>query len=76
MCVSRGSSAGTETRTAPCLLAATLAVIAGASLKDTMTRIGHSTVTAAMIYQHAAEGKGKEIAARLSEIAAGESPQS
>jgi integrase len=55
---------------------ATLAVIAGASLKDTMTRIGHSTVSAAMIYQHAADGKGKQIAARLSEIAAGENPQS
>lgn len=50
---------------------ATLAAVAGATLADLMERLGHSTVQAAMIYQHAAQGRGKEIAARLSEIAKG-----
>jgi len=50
---------------------ATLAAVAGATLADLMERLGHSTVQAAMIYQHAAQGRGKEIAARLSEIAEG-----
>jgi integrase len=48
---------------------ATLAAVTGATLADLMERLGHSTVQAAMIYQHAAQGRGKEIAAKLSEIA-------
>ena len=48
---------------------ATLAAATGATLADLMARLGHSTVHAAMIYQHAAQGRGKEIAAKLSEIA-------
>lgn len=51
---------------------ATLAAATGATLADLMARLGHSTVGAAMIYQHAAEGRGKGIAARMSEIALGE----
>jgi integrase len=50
---------------------ATLAAATGATLADLQARIGHSTVAAAMLYQHAAQGKGKQIAARLSEIALG-----
>ena len=51
---------------------ATLAAATGATLADLMARLGHSTVGAAMIYQHAVQGKGKVLAARLSEIALGE----
>jgi len=50
---------------------ATLAAATGATLADLMSRLGHSTVQAAMIYQHAAQGRGKVIAAKLSEIALG-----
>ena len=34
-----------------------------------MNRLGHTTVTAALIYQHAAAGRDAEIARRLSAIA-------
>ena len=51
---------------------AMLAVAEGASLKEVMDRLGHSTVQASFIYQHAAEGRGKAIAARLSEITLGD----
>lgn len=33
-----------------------------------MQRLGHSTVSAASAYQHAAEGSDKRIAAELSQI--------
>ena len=36
-----------------------------------MARLGHSTVSAAMRYQHAAADRDKVIAAALSELAAG-----
>jgi len=36
-----------------------------------MARLGHSTVGAAMRYQHAAADRDKVIAAALSELAAG-----
>ena len=39
----------------------------GASLKEIMHRGGHSTVTAAMTYQHAASKRDADIAARLSD---------
>ena len=39
----------------------------GASLKDLMARAGHSTVRAAMIYQHAAEEGDADLAARWSD---------
>lgn len=48
---------------------ATLAAQAGATLAELMNRLGHSTVTAALIYQHAAAGRDAEIARRLSAIA-------
>ncbi|MFD7735590.1 tyrosine-type recombinase/integrase [Kitasatospora phosalacinea] len=37
----------------------------GASLKDLMVRMGHSTVRAAMIYQHSTERRQRELAAKM-----------
>ena len=34
-----------------------------------MVRMGHSTIAAALLYQHATEKQGRRIAERLSEIA-------
>jgi integrase len=48
---------------------AVLAAATGASLAELMARLGHSTPTAAMGYQHAAHGRDREIAALLSKIA-------
>ena len=48
---------------------ATLAAAAGATLAELMARLGHSTVSAAMRYQHAAADRDKVIAAALSELA-------
>jgi integrase len=50
---------------------AVLAAATGASLAELMARLGHSTVSAAMRYQHAAADRDKVIAAALSELAAG-----
>lgn len=50
-------------------IGATLAAATGATLADLMARLGHSTVGAAMIYQHAVQGRDKVLAERLSEIA-------
>lgn len=47
---------------------ATRAAIAGATLKELQTRLGHSTVAAAMRYQHTA-GRDEELARRMSELA-------
>ena len=44
---------------------AVLAAATGASLAELMERLGHSTPAAAMRYQHAARGRGREIAALL-----------
>ena len=49
---------------------AVLAAATGASLAELMERLGHSTPQAAMRYQHAARGRGREIAALLSKLAA------
>lgn len=49
---------------------AVLAAATGASLAELMARLGHSTPQAAMRYQHAAQGRDKEIAALLSKMAA------
>jgi hypothetical protein len=46
----------------------TLAAATGASLSELMSRAGHSTVAAAMRYQHTAAGRDREIAARMSEL--------
>jgi integrase len=50
---------------------AVLAAATGASLAELMERLGHSTPAAAMRYQHAAAGRGREIAALLSKLAQG-----
>ena len=46
-----------------------MAVVSGATLAELMQRLGHSTVSAALTYQHAAQGSDKRIAAQLSVIA-------
>jgi integrase len=51
---------------------AVLAARTGATLAELMGRLGHSTPQAAMRYQHAAEGRDKQIAALLSKLAKGE----
>lgn len=49
---------------------AVLAASTGATLAELMARLGHSTPAAAMRYQHAAQGRDREIAALLSKLAA------
>lgn len=49
--------------------AGTLAAQTGASLKEIMVRMGHSTIDAALRYQHGAAGRDEVIATGLSEIA-------
>jgi integrase len=48
---------------------AVLAASTGATLAELMQRLGHSTPAAAMRYQHAAQGRDREIAAMLSKLA-------
>jgi integrase len=48
---------------------ATLAAASGATLAELMQRLGHTTVSAALAYQHAAQGSDKRIADKLSQIA-------
>jgi integrase len=48
---------------------ATLAAASGATLAELMQPLGHTTVSAALAYQHAAQGSDKRIAAQLSTIA-------
>lgn len=48
---------------------ATLAAVSGATLAELMARLGHSTVDAALIYQHAASERDQAIAAALSQLA-------
>lgn len=43
----------------------TLAAAAGASLKELMARLGHSSTRAAMIYQHATRDRDQAIAEAL-----------
>ena len=50
---------------------AVLAAATGATIAELMARLGHSTPAAAMRYQHAAAGRGREIAALLSKLANG-----
>jgi integrase len=47
---------------------ATLAAQNGATLAELMSRLGHSTPQAAMIYQHATQERDAEIAKRMSEM--------
>jgi integrase len=48
----------------------TLATSAGASLADLKRRLGHSTSSAALRYMHAVDGRDKEVAVALSDLAA------
>ena len=48
---------------------AVLAAATGATLAELMARLGHSTAQAALRYQHAAQGRDREIAALLSKLA-------
>jgi integrase len=50
---------------------ATIAAQAGASLRELQHRLGHSTVRAAMIYQHADAQRDRELAQTMSQLAAG-----
>lgn len=50
---------------------AVYAAQSGATLAELMSRLGHTTPVAAMIYQHAAAGRDAILAARLSELATG-----
>ena len=74
-----GTGTGHATRWPPDLrwhdlatFGAVLAAATGASLAELMARLGHSTPQAAMRYQHAAQGRDREIAALLSKLAANE----
>ncbi len=49
-------------------LAGTLTAQAGATLKETMAWLGHSTVGAALRYQHVVESRNAEIAAQLDDL--------
>ena len=48
---------------------ATMAAMTGATLAELQQRLGHSTVAAALRYQHAAQGRDAKIAAALSVMA-------
>jgi integrase len=48
---------------------ATLAAASGATIAELMQRLGHTTVSAALAYQHATQGSDQRIAAQLSIIA-------
>jgi integrase len=48
---------------------AVLAASTGATLAELMGRLGHSTPTAALLYQHAAEGRDAQIAKAMSAMA-------
>ncbi|NOQ56868.1 site-specific integrase [Mycolicibacterium fortuitum] len=48
---------------------AVMAAMTGATLAELMARLGHSTPQAALRYQHAAQGRDREIAAALSKLA-------
>lgn len=47
---------------------ATIAAQTGATLKELMRRIGHSTEKAALNYQHASQGRDQEIASALDKL--------
>lgn len=50
--------------------AGTLAAQTGATTKELMARLGHSSSRAAMIYQHASDERDRRIAERLAEMVA------
>lgn len=48
---------------------ATLAAQAGATTAELQARLGHTTADAAMVYQHAAKGRDRQLAQQLSKLA-------
>ncbi len=50
----------------------TLAAATGASTKELMARMGHASMRAALIYQHATTDRDAAIASALSQLALGE----
>jgi integrase len=50
-------------------LAATLAAVSGATTRELMHRMGHSSSRAALIYQHATEDRDLAIAEAMSKLA-------
>lgn len=48
--------------------AGTLAAQTGATTKELMVRLGHASASAAMVYQHAAADRDRDIAQRLDEM--------
>lgn len=48
---------------------AVMAAQTGATLAELMARLGHSTHQAALRYQHAAQGRDREIAAKMAQLA-------
>ncbi|MBW9215735.1 site-specific integrase [Mumia sp. zg.B53] len=48
---------------------ATMAAHAGASIREIQARLGHSTVAAAMIYQHATDERDRALAERMTALA-------
>lgn len=55
---------------------ATMAAMAGATLAELQQRLGHSSVNAALRYQHAAAGRDRQIADALSAMARAADPTS
>ena len=53
---------------------ATMAAQAGATTRELMDRLGHSTAGVAMRYQHVADGRAAELARKLSAMAEGLEP--
>jgi hypothetical protein len=49
-------------------LAATLAAVSGATTRELMHRIGHSSFRAALIYQHATADRDHAIAEAMSQL--------
>lgn len=49
-----------------------LAALSGASTRELMQRMGHSSMRAALIYQHATDQRAREIAERLSDVVSAE----
>jgi integrase len=51
-----------------------MAALAGGTTREVMDRLGHTTSTAAMRYQHVAAGRADALAERLSALAAANTP--
>lgn len=50
---------------------AVMAAMAGATLRELMDRLGHSSPATALLYQHTADGRAQELARKLSQMAQG-----